>query len=203
MQGRGYLKATASIASFQVDPGVVHVSLYVDEGGRYRWGSFRVTGNEQISSRSILEEWGEHAGQIADWRALQDFVSETLEAEYQQLGYIQYTGDPEPELVEPKRGERDGTVNISLQIDEGRRFKVHRIEFDGVTEAENRRLRGALELKIGDVYIPQKLARSIFNINRSGRFRQLDKDHDVAIQLDEESRDVVIVVRLEKLRTDE
>jgi outer membrane protein assembly factor BamA len=163
------------------------------EGIRYRIGEIKIEGADAIPEKEIL---GQKTGDIADGRALQDCVYEKLKRAYEDKGYVQYNAEFEPEFIPPAAEGQDVTVNISITIDEGRRFKVSRIEFSGITGESGSRLIQSLSLKVGEVFIPAKLENDVKRLNELQEFSSIEVDRDVDLLTDEELGDVRIIIKV-------
>jgi outer membrane protein assembly factor BamA len=175
------------------------VRILVDEGPRFRMGTIKVKGNEAITTKTILEMLGQRQGSAADGKAVQDLLYETLKDKYCDLGFVQYNAEFEPDFVEPGNGNSDGVVNVLITIDEGRQFKLRRLEFVGIESDEAEQLAQSFPLKSGDVYIQSKLEKWANAINETKRFAFLDKDRHVQIRTDEEAADLDLEISLKKL----
>ncbi len=164
------------------------------------WGDFKIEGAKQFSAEKILDMFGQKTGDIANAVSLRDFVYDRLKQEYDEQGYIQYTSEFEPEFVDPKEEDLDGTVNVKISVDEGRQFKIHRIDFTGIEDqTEKRSLIEAFPLKPGDVFVRSKFEAGIESINKRDRYLPIDKDQDVEILSSERNADVDLVIKVRKI----
>ena len=196
MHSKGFFQAKIVDTKSEVRDGVRTVAVIVFEGPRYRLGNITVEGNQVFSDQEILKFLGQKRGDVADGRGLKDFVYEKLKQKYDELGYVQYNAEFDPDFRTPDDWKLDGIVNVSLSIDEGRRFKVRRIVFDGVTKDQQAALRGEFLMKSGDVFSYKGLQDAIDKVNELDRFERLDKDQDVEIRTDEESGEIDLFIAL-------
>jgi len=199
MYSKGFFQAKIVEIKSEIRDGVRTVLVVIYEGPRYRLGRITIEGNRVFSKREILGFFGQQSGDVANGRALQDFLYEKLKQKYDELGYVQYSAEFEPDLRQPSDSTQDGIVNVSIRIDEGRTFKVRRIAFSGVTKAEEKSLLGEFFVKHGDIFSFQRLQNAIDKFNELERFVGLDKDQDVELRTDEESGEVDLFVQLRKL----
>ncbi len=174
----------------------VNVSFDVSEGVRYRWGKFEIKGNKVFSEKEILEAFGQRTGDIADGKSIQDFVYRKLQQLYFEKGYIQYNAEFDPEFVLPGAEGLDATSNFVISIDEGKPFKIKRIELVGVDDKQTQKLLEILSIKPGELYVPSKLEAGIKKINETEKFEFLDIDQDIEILISEDFGDVVIQIKL-------
>lgn len=198
MYSKGFWRANVADVTHRLHHATLAVQVKVIEGPRYRLGKVKIEGNEILSEKEILEVLGQRAGDIADGRAIQDFVYERLKQRYDALGYVQYNAEFEPSFTDPRDWKLDGVVDVLLTIDEGRRFKVRRIRFAGVDDKESELLVGEFLFKSGEIFSGRKLQDAVDKFNELGRFEIIDKDQDVEIRTDEEGGDVDLVITLRK-----
>lgn len=196
MYSKGYFQAKILDIKSQVRDGTRTVVLNVAEGPRYRLGKITIDGNQVFSDRAILESLGQKSGDVADGPALTDFVYEKLKQKYDELGYVQYNAEFEPDFSQPRDWKVDGIVDVLITIDEGPRFKVRRIGFPGVAEGQEESLLGEFLVKQGDIFSQQRLRNALDKFNELERFYRLDMDHDVEFRTDEESREIDVIITL-------
>lgn len=197
LYSHGFFNAKVLSVDRRLVDDAYNISVTLFEGNRYRFGKITIDGASVFSEKEILEWFGKSFGDIADGRLLQEFVYETLKEKYAEKGYSQFSAEFDPELVKPIAEGLDGTVNVQISIEEGKRFTVRRVEFVGVESEEAELIKNTFELKEGEIFVPSKLASSIDKINQTGRFSILDKDQDVEILTDgkEGNLDLVIILR--------
>lgn len=200
MFSRGFWKAKIVDIRPALESGNQTVRITVEEGRRYRLGTIRIEGNKAVPKEDILELLGQHPGDIADGKALQDFTYEKLKDKYADIGYIQYNAEFEPEFIEPNGESADGVVNVLLTIDEGRQFKLRGVRIVGVDAEESSALLDAFPIKSGDVFVPGRLEKWVDMINKTGQFGFLDKDQHVRIltSLRDRRPDVDLVISLRR-----
>lgn len=160
----------------------------------------KIEGTKSFSYKEILEMFGHKAGDIADGRDLQDFVYERLKREYGEKGHVLYNAEFEPEFVEPLAEGVDGSVNLHITIEEGKKFTIRRIIFTGINGNEERSLKEGFTLKEGGLFVPSKLESWVDQINKTERFYFVDKDQHVEIRTDEEEGDLDLVINLKKFQ---
>ncbi len=199
LQSKGFWKAKVIEINSTVRDGVRAVQIVVDEGPRYRIGKVEIEGNEVLSKNEILGMWGQHSGEVADGTKLQDLVYEKLKEKYDDLGFVHYNADFEPDFVEPRGRRVDGLVNVTITIDEGRQFKVRRVIFLGVSEEEEESLRKQFLLKSGDLYGTRKAQNALDALNETGRFVPVEVNgSNVEIRSDEEAADIDLAIILKR-----
>jgi outer membrane protein assembly factor BamA len=90
-------------------------------------------------------------------------------------------------------------VDINLDIDEGRRFNIRRIEFFG-DRGPDQVLRGTMLIKEDEIFRRKNLVESIKKLNDMGLYDLIDHDQDVELLTDTESPTLDIRIRLSKKR---
>jgi len=198
MLERGFWQGKVVDITSRAAKNVRNVSVAVYEGARYRFGEIKIEGNEVVSRGEILKMWDQRSGEVANGRELQNLLFKKLKEKYDELGYIYYNGEADPRFVEPKAGSKDGVVNLEVTIEEGPQFKVGRVNFDGVTDDEQKLLIEEFRLKTGEVFSTKTLQMAVDRFNESGRFGRLDKDQDVRILTDDKAADIDLVIMVTK-----
>ena len=196
MFSKGFFQAKILETRSEIRDGIRTVLVLVAEGPRYKLGKITIEGNRVFSSQEIVKFYGQTGGDVADGLALQDFVYEKLKQKYDELGYVQYNAEFEPDLRPPPDWKQDGIVNVTITIDEGRTFKIRQIVFSGVEEDLEKSLLGEFSLKQGDTFSNQRLQNAIDKFNELDRFECLDKERDVEFSTDEESGEIDMFIAL-------
>ena len=130
--------------------------------------SLLVSGTRNIDSAELAEIVDTMAGSTFDDES--DEVQERILSAFQDRGYFQaevknldiHNKDP---LASPK------TVQITVIVNEGARFRLSDVDFQGNVALSSRKLRAILPLKTGDIFAKNKIAGSFDGI------RKLYSDH--------------------------
>ena len=194
---KGFFKAKIYDLRAKIFNDHYSVTFGIYEGPRYRWGEIKIGGNSVLSREDILEMLDVTPGDIANGELLQDLIYEKLKRTYADLGYVQYNAEFDPQLIEPKAEGADGVVNISILIDEGKKFSVGRIAFVGVDAEIGKILKNDFPIKEGDIFNQTKIESGVGEINKSDKFCELNMDADVEIRTDEDAglADLLITLR--------
>jgi len=196
VRGQGYLQASFRDPKIEESNGVLIVTLFGNEGALYRLGKLAVEGSSLLSPEQIVAMLGQRSGDIVNGERISKFLYEELKAYYGERGYIQYTAEVTPEF-NLRPGKSEGVVDLEIGIDEGRRFRVLAIDFQG-NDVPGEELRQLIPLHKGDVYNQRLFEESIHRLNDTGLFEQIDKDKDADFRTNEEEGLVDIVVKLTK-----
>lgn len=168
----------------------------VTEGKVFRVGELKVEGNSIFSEERILQYVGLKKGEIADGKRLQDAVYEDLKKVYGSQGFVLYDAEFIPEFKENPANPNEGIVDITISIDEGRQFRLRRLEFTGNTFTRDKILRREVLMNEGDIYNQIALETSVIRLNQTQYFDPIDKDQDVEIRTNQDQGDVDLVVRV-------
>jgi len=95
--------------------------VHLEEGPLYRLGEVNVTGATVFSNVQIVEMLNLRPGDIFRGEALSIWF-ERLKEMYSNAGYLDFTPIPRQELKEPDSASPEGTVNLTIDLDEGSRI---------------------------------------------------------------------------------
>jgi outer membrane protein insertion porin family len=149
------------------------IRLPVEEGQRYRFTGITFTGNKAVSNTRALR--AQFAMKDGDWFNATLFGKglENLKKAYGQLGYINFSPVPDP-----KYDDQAHTISFNIDLDEGKQFKVSRIEFQGNTITRDFVIRRELLLEEGQVYDSHLWELSLLRLNQLEYFDPLKVDQD-------------------------
>lgn len=168
----------------------------VTEGKVFRVGELKVEGNSIFSEQQVLSYVGLQKGEIANGKRLQEAVYEDLKKLYGSQGFVLYNAEFDPEFKDNPSNPNEGIVDIKITIDEGKQFRLRRLEFSGNTFTRDRVLRREVLINEGDIYNQNALEISVLRLNQTGYFDPIDKDQDVEIRTDEDQGDVDLTVKV-------
>lgn len=174
------------------------IRVPVTEGKVFRVGELKVEGNSIFSEQQILGYIGLKKGEIADGKRLQDFVYEDLKKVYGSQGFVQASAEFAPEFKDNPTNPKEGVVDITITIEEGKQFTLRRLEFTGNTFTRDRVMRREFLLNEGDIYNQNYLEISVARLNQTQYFDPVDKDQDIEIRTDEEKGDVDLIVKVKE-----
>jgi outer membrane protein insertion porin family len=166
----------------------------------YRLGEIRLKGAEAVAPVKVREMLDLKQGDLANGEKLGKWLFEDLKKVYGELGFIEYTGEIEPEFKVATNTANEGVVDLIVNIEEGRRFRVRTIKFQGndLTDEELVRL---MRIRVGDVFNQRLFEESIDELNKLGLFASIDKDRDADFKTDQELGLIDIVIKLRPAET--
>lgn len=101
---------------------------------------------------------------------------------------------PEPEPVP----NPDGTVELTLSVDEGKQFFVRRLDFQGNTTTRDKVIRREILIDEGDVYSTKLWELSILRLNQLGYFEALKEEEAATINRDTKNNTVDITLKVKE-----
>ena len=176
----------------------LRIIVPVTEGKLYRVGDIKVEGNSIFSEQQILNGLGLKKGEVADGQRLRKSLFEDLKKAYGSQGFVLYDADLDPQFKDNPANPSEGIVDINITIDEGKQFRLRRLEFAGNTFTRDRVLRREVLINEGDIYNQLALETSVIRLNQTQYFDPVDKDKDVEIRTDEELGEVDLIVNVKE-----
>jgi outer membrane protein assembly factor BamA len=133
LQEAGHRRSRVGAPQVRVEGGLATVALPVEAGPRL---SFTFRGGEEVPADVLRAELGFEEGQPVDVPAVAAAV-ERLVAFYRARGYA-------AARVEAEEVRRAGRLEVVFRIDEGRRYRLGEVRFEGASWRDERWLRARL-----------------------------------------------------------
>jgi outer membrane protein insertion porin family len=157
-----------------IQPGLgksVDITMPIEEGERYHLGAITFKNNKAISNNAALRNlFPMKDGDIFSREKIAKGL-ENLRKAYGEAGYINFTSVPDTKFDDEKK-----TVNLEVDVDEGKQFYVRRIEFRGNTTTRDKVIRREIALEEGQIYNSRYWELSLMRLNQLGYFDQLKPD---------------------------
>ncbi len=171
----------------------IDILLPIEEGARYRMGTITFTGNKAVTNVKALRAlFPIKDGAWFDATAIGKGLK-NLKNAYGDLGYINFAAIPMPVFNEKKK-----TVSLNINIDEGKRYYVSRIEFEGNTVTRDRVIRRALLLQEGQVYNAQLWKLSLLRLNQLQYFSPLTVSQDTVANQNPKNGTVSLLLKVKE-----
>jgi outer membrane protein insertion porin family len=199
IRSRGHLRATFGQPTKEIDSRGLVLTLPLDEGPLYRLGEIKIEGSKAVAAEQIRAMLNLQRGEIANGEEIGKWLFENLKKTYGEMGYIQYTAEPEPEFRSAD-DRNEAIVDFTVSIDEGRQFRIHDIKFNGDSLPE-KELLSVLRIRVGDVFNQRLFEESIEELNKLGCFERIDKDRDVDFATYEEEGLINIIIKVNSLNS--
>lgn len=169
----------------------IELSVPVTEGARYRVSSFDVAGNTVVKSDALKPLFKLKTGDFYNQKDVRKGFQKAQEI-YGAGGYMDFTGFPDYKFsdepnpaappaapaalaaVDPVTAKAPASVNVTLQIQEGKQFFVNRITFTGNLTTRDNVIRREMRLYENGVFDTEALKFSIKRLNQLGYFKPLE-----------------------------
>lgn len=163
----------------------IRVRVPVDEGMRYKVGTFKIVDNTAVRTEAIRSMFKLAEGEYYSFEKLQKGAEKVQEL-YGRIGFWQMIPDPQPQPrgIDPETNQPIGPdppppiVDVTIKIIEGKQFYVNRITFTGNTTTHDGVARRELRVFEGGVFDTQALKESVRRLNQLGYFKPLEGRED-------------------------
>ena len=197
LAANGYLRATLVDPLQKKTEGGLILIVQIEEGALYHLGEVRINGATVFSPTRIREMLSLKAGDIANADSISEWAYECLKKAYGEFGYIQYTAELEPSF-HLKHGATEGTVDLTVTIDEGQAFSIRSIKFNGNADVPQDSLLRQMLLRSGDIFNRELFQESMKRIDQSGQFELIDEEKDVDYRSDQKGPQLDLIIHLKR-----
>lgn len=167
-----------------------YITVPVDEGAQYRVKKMNFEGNTLFKNDQLMLSIGLREGDIADYKAVKDGI-QRIKKLYGMYGYIDF--DITPAL---KFDRQALVVDINFSIEQGKQYRVNKIEFFGNTRTRDKVLRREFQLVEQEIFSQTLLDLSVQRVNQLGLFEKIEeKDYEIKRKPDEGLVDVNVTVK--------
>lgn len=202
---RGYIDVQLKPAIVEVEEGRprkkehkrrkwLSLTVPLEEGRSYTVKSVRTDGNTVYTEQELLARIPLKPGMVYSGSLMQAGTS-AIEFDYGERGYFYVSTNPRL-----KRNE-DGTVDITLRVDEDQRYFINRIEFAGNTTTRDKVLRRELQVNEEEVFDLKRFRIGVRRINQLGYWQLTEEPQiqplegeakvDISVRGREESRNEI------------
>jgi outer membrane protein insertion porin family len=208
-QNRGYFKVIVSDPKTEIHdtgskgfhipllipgPGkAVDITMPVEEGEQYRLGKITFKNNKALPNSAALRTLIPlKDGDIFSREKIAKGL-DNLRKAYGDYGFINFSPIPSQSYNEEKK-----TIDLEIDVDEGKQFTVRRIEFQGNTTTRDKVIRRELALEEGGRYSSRAWELSILRLNQLSYFDQLKADDPNVTEkkLDEKNGQVDLTLKV-------
>jgi outer membrane protein insertion porin family len=167
----------------------VALEIPVQEGERFRIGAVSFDGNTVLKPDALTRLFPLRTGRYYDERRVRKALEKAREV-YGSAGYYEFTGYPDLAPHGPQTGEDTAlaptapgppTVDVTMRLQEGKQYFIHRIEFTGNTTTRDRVIRREMALLEGGVFNVESLKYTVKRLNQLGYFKPLEGTKDVKV----------------------
>jgi outer membrane protein assembly factor BamA len=200
LASKGYFKAKIeSKNAIPMSTGFV-VTIQISEGIRYRLGEIKLNGLHFFKRKEIFESFGQAQGDIFDSKVFSEYFYEKLKEKYDANGYAEYTAELDSEIINPEVEGLDGILNITVDINEGKQFKLLNVKIFGVDNKKATEIRKMLSLNDGDLFNIAELKKWIETINKTNEYYFLGADRDIEIRTDPEKGEISLALKVKLIQ---
>ena len=146
----------------------IKLEIPVSEGDQYRVGEVKFEGMTVFKPDLIRPVFKLQTGDVYKESKIKKGFDKLRDA-YGSLGYFQWTGRPERK-PDPERK----VVDVTLTMDEDKKYYVGKITFTGNTSTRDKVIRREVYLNEGDTFNTEALKVSIRRINQLGYFKPME-----------------------------
>ncbi|MCD4749932.1 MAG: outer membrane protein assembly factor BamA [Thermoanaerobaculales bacterium] len=164
------------------------ITIPVEEGEVYTLGSIEVRGAEIFPPEFIAGSIGAEEGKPYSYKVI-DAGNERIRDSYHNRGYIYaYTNE-----IRQRRDDESKIVDVMVDVFEGDRFQLGRLEFSGNTSTKDKVLRREFRVLEGNWMNMGLFRSSVFKVNALGYWK-LEED-PLEFDFDEEKNRVNVTVK--------
>ena len=146
----------------------VKLEIPVSEGEQYRVGAVKIAGITVFKEEGIRGLFKLQPGDVYNESRIEKGYEKIREF-YGAQGYFQMQGRTDRDRDDAKK-----IVNVTLNMDEDKRYYVGRISFSGNDTTRDKVIRREVYLNEGDVFNTELLKLSIRRINQLGYFKPME-----------------------------
>jgi outer membrane protein insertion porin family len=148
----------------------VHITIPVEEGPQFRVKTLKLSGDDAVSPDEIQKSIQTKVGDIYNVSQLRQDIL-TIADLYSQKGYAYADANPVSKL-----NDEDRTVDLSIEVDKGKKVYVGNIEILGNIKTRDNVIRREFRLKEGELFDGSKLKRSKQRLNNLNFFEDVKID---------------------------
>ncbi len=170
----------------------IQLRVPVEEGRRYRVGTFDFAGNNVVKSEGLRQLFNKiKEGNYYSEKQIRKGLEKAREV-YGQIGYFEFTGYPDLQPRDMPKPPADGSaptpeeveaakqappvVDVTMRMQEGKQYFVNRVTFVGNTTTRDNVIRREIRLLENGVFNTEALKYSVKRLNQLGYFKNLEGD---------------------------
>jgi outer membrane protein insertion porin family len=166
----------------------MHITIPIEEGEPYTLGSFKITGAEIFNAEGLARAFDVKEGQTYNRKAIEDGM-EQVRKSYHNAGYVYaYTNE-----VWTRREGPEHIVDVAVDVFEGDRFRLGRLEFVGNTTTRDKVLRREFRVAEGQSMNMGMFEASVYKVNALGYWKL--EEEPLEFDFDDENKKVNVKVK--------
>jgi outer membrane protein insertion porin family len=165
----------------------MHVTIPIEEGPPYTLGSFELSGVEVFNAEAMARGFNVKEGETYNRKAIEDGM-ERIRKGYQNSGHVYaYTNE-----VWTRREGPEHIVDVTVDVFEGDRFRLGRLEFVGNTTTRDKVLRREFRIAEGQYMNMGLFEASVYKVNALGYWKL--EEEPLEFDFDDENKKVNVKV---------
>ena len=171
-QDHGFIRARVSEPKIKINKRnkTIHIVIPVEEGPQYKVGAIEVQSDDTLTEAEIRKTMKTKRNAIYSVSQVREDILNITDL-YSQQGHAYADVNPKTKINDTSR-----TVDLSIQIDKGRKIYVGQISVAGNTRTLDNVIRREFRLKEGELFDSKKLKRSKQRINNLQFFEDVKID---------------------------
>jgi outer membrane protein assembly factor BamA len=169
------------------NPRPVIIEAVATEGPRFKIRDLRFTGNHAISTKELKSQFPIKKGELFNRSKIGSGL-DALRTLYAKLGYIDFTPLPNSEVA-------DDSIDLNIDIDEGRQYRLGAIEFTGNASLAEK-LRPRWHLEFGQPFDAMYVEKFL-NENQSLLPLTFDAEHAASVGRNCPNSTVILLIDLD------
>ena len=166
----------------------MHITVPVEEGEPYTLGSFSISGAEIFKAEGLTRIFNVREGETYNRKVIDEGMEKVRDG-YHNSGYVYaYTNE-----TWARREGEERIVDVTVDIFEGDRFRLGRLEFIGNTTTRDKVLRREFRISEGQYMNMAIFRASVFKVNALGYWKLEEEPLD--FDFDDENKKVNVNVR--------
>ncbi|MGJ7459547.1 outer membrane protein assembly factor BamA [Halomonas sp. MA07-2] len=156
-QGQGRYSASIETSVREIDEGRVQVDVEINEGAVARIRQINLVGNRAFDDDTLLDvfELNDRPGRLFGWFSRDEYSREALAGDLERLrsfyldrGYVNFNVESTQVSISPDKSQ----IFITVNVDEGRQYRIGDVRFVGDLQISEREARDLLEVSPGQVF---------------------------------------------------
>ncbi|WP_253446077.1 outer membrane protein assembly factor BamA [Halomonas sp. Y3] len=156
-QSQGRYSASIETSVREIDEGRVQVDVEINEGAVARIRQINLVGNRAFDDDTLRDvfELNDRPGRIFGWFSRDEYSREALAGDLERLrsfyldrGYVNFNVESTQVSITPDKSQ----IFITVNVDEGRQYRIGDVRFVGDLQISEREARELLRVESGEVF---------------------------------------------------
>jgi outer membrane protein insertion porin family len=166
----------------------MHITIPIEEGPPYTLGTFDISGVEVFNADAMKTAFNVKEGETYNRKAIEDGM-EQVRKSYHNSGHVYaYTNE-----TWTRREGDEHIVDVTVDIFEGDRFRLGRLEFVGNTTTRDKVLRREFRIAEGQLMNMGLFEASVYKVNALGYWKL--EEEPLEFDFDDEEKKVNVKVK--------